>query len=251
MAANAEAGHHAVILTPNGQMKLIRNLTAFIMIVTLAAITFGQSGQIPNSAVPQEILGRQVRMTYPDRVTITYAFMRVLSDARVPGGLVTVSNCGEEVEHTLTPAGSSLRDVLDSIVSVAPLSRWQLEDGVVNLVPVKGEPPLLNLRLAEFNVKNATTVFDALNRLLTLPDVQKRMAELHVSEVRTEVGLTNLKQPGSGTNEDRQGFTVHCKSATVREALNAIVRAHGYAVWAYRERHCNGRADYRIDFLAR
>jgi hypothetical protein len=177
--------------------------------------------------------------------------MTVLNLAHVPGGIVTVANCGEEAKYKLVQSSTSLRGALDSLVSVAPLNRWRLEKGVVNLIPDQNEPALLNLRIAEFKVKNASNIQDVVHQLLMLPEVQRRLTELHLSEGRTEPGLTDLQRPGSGTGEVRQAFNVHCTNVTLRSALNIIVRTHGYAVWAYTERRCNDRNEFRIDFLVR
>lgn len=97
----------------------------------------------------------KVDISLPNSVTVTYAFLTVLSAKRIPGGIVTISNCDEE------------------------------------------------------------------------------------------------RRPGSKSDDEDQELRVQCKNVTLRELLNAIVRAHGYAVWAYSERHCAGRSEFRLDFIAR
>lgn len=232
-------------------MRTVKEGVALLIAVVLYASAFVRLSQASRGPQHEDYLTQKVDISLPNSVTVTYAFLTVLSAKRIPGGIVTISNCDEEPKHLLTQRSTSLRGALDSIASLDSLNRWQLEDGVVNLLPIHPEPPLLNLRILSFHTKNATTLFDALGQLLKLRVVRKRMAELNVSEIKTEPGLADLKRPGSKSDEEDQELRVQCKNATLREALNAIVRAHGYAVWAYSERHCDGRSEVRIDFIAR
>lgn len=63
--------------------------------------------------------------------------------------------------------------------------------------------------------------------------------------------MSDLKRPGSTSEPGERHYTLNLANVTVREALNAIARAHGKGVWEYKERHCNGKADFQIQFLVR
>jgi len=52
----------------------------------------------------------------------------------------------------------------------------------------------------------------------------------------------------SGETPKPKAFSVHCRNVTLREALNAIARAQGRAVWNYIETHCEGRNEVIIRF---
>jgi hypothetical protein len=121
----------------------------------------------------------------------------------------------------------------------------------VNLIPAYKLPELLNLRIAEFKVENASTVLDALEQLLKLPEVQERIAQLHLEELRKEPGLVDLKRPGSIPDAPKPGLNIHCKKSTLRGVLNAIARAHGASIWAYTERYCEGKHGFSIGFMMR
>jgi hypothetical protein len=99
-------------------------------------------------------------------------------------------------------------------------------------------------------VQDARTVVEALYQLMALPEVRDRVAQLHLEELSRHIGLSDLKRPGSPI-EDKPALNLNRRNVTLRVALNAIASAHGYAVWAYTERHCNGRDQFRIDFLVR
>ena len=214
-------------------------------------ITFGQSIQTANSARDDQSLERQVQIILPGQgSTIWSAFSQVMLQAHAPGGIATIARCDEEAKYQFGENRTSLREALDAIVYSDPANRWENKDGIVNLIPVNHMPALLELRIAEFQVENAKTVLHALEHLLRLPEVQKRIAQLNLEELSREPGLTDLKRPGSITPEP-VGLNVHCKKTTLRGVLNSIALAHGSAVWSYTERHCDGRNMFRIDFVVR
>jgi hypothetical protein len=169
----------------------------------------------------------------------------------VPGGIIlAAANCDEDAKYELNPSSASLRDVLDAITSADPSYKWTFERGVVNLVPKEDEPPLLEVRIRKFELKD-TNLHLAFDQLFKLPEVKQRQAELNIGEIGHELGLSSLKRPGTGPDESKEGFDVSCEDITVRQALNEIVRVYGHAVWCYSERHCNGKDFVRIDFIVR
>lgn len=80
----------------------------------------------------------------------------------MPGGIVTAVFCEAEYSHDLTPLGPTLRDVLDSIVVADPQYKWDLEQGVVNFGPIKNEPMLLDVVIANFHFEGNKPVDDIL-----------------------------------------------------------------------------------------
>lgn len=218
--------------------KTIRVVTAIVMLMHLA---FAQSGQVAKTASPVSVLERQVPEVDSQYLTTVDAFSLALNYAGVPGGIIKIGNCEEDTfKQPLRTQGLSLREVLKTIATADPRYRWVHEDGVVNLIPSMGEPDLLKVRIAEFDAESVASADAALSRLLALPEVKGRIAEL-----RLKHGLTLFVSPVS-PNPTR--FDVHCKSVTLREALNAIARAQTRAVWDYVEIHCGGRDEVVIRF---
>ena len=230
-------------------MKVSKTCLVLALAIGLGASAFGQSVQ-DSRDVQQDVLERQVAISRLEKITIGDAFREALSSANAPGGIVLPGDCATEVEYKLDITSTSLRDVLDSIVLAAPSYRWQYKHGVVNLIGVRDVTALLGLRIKNFEVKNAKTLSGAYNELMNLSEVRQRLAEVNITQVRQEIGLTDLRRSGSGVDDSQQGLSVSCSNVRFREALNAIVRANGRGVWAYSERHCNGRDDIGINFIA-
>jgi hypothetical protein len=130
---------------------------------------------------------------------------------------------------------------LNRITQADPQYRWRDERGVINLIPTSGEPDVLKIRFQEFRVKNMSSLELILEQLLTLPEVQSDAIGRQVNQGLRFAGISS---PSRG----RQ-LSISIKDGTLRDALNAIVRAQGRAVWSYSESRCNGQDRITIDFL--
>lgn len=153
--------------------------------------------------------------------------------------MVHVRGCEQDnLKQAWTPLNKSLRQGLDTIVRADPRYRWEVVDEVINLLPAGGEPALLKTRINEFHVENMNSAIDALGPVLALPEVKKAMKGL-----RLKPGIVLFI-----TSRSSKPFSVKCEGVTLRQALNAIARAQGKAIWDYFEVHCNGRDEVVIRF---
>jgi len=222
-------------------------------VISLIASIF--VGAIAN---PSSMLAIRVSSTRAQRVDMTNRngqrtssdiptqgrFLLALVAAHVPGGSVWIRQCSgqEPVFHqdqTILP----LSDALDSITRVDPRYRWQIDKGVVNLIPRTGEPAVLKVRIKQYRTK--TTLNEALRQLLRLPEVKTEAARIGLKI--TSGGLLLGPSPYYGGPSE---VSVDVKDLNLREALNALVRAHGRAIWEYREYRCGGTNEFSIDFVA-
>jgi hypothetical protein len=228
-------------------MKKSSSLSVILSFIVLAAISLGYASQATPKGQSEQALQRKV--TLPELVNLptTSIIVRGLSTAGVPGGIVKVPACEERPRAVFTPQGATLRNVLDSAVSTDPEYLWDVEEGVVNLLPRGGEPSFLKLRVRRFKAEDVGTLNEALDQLLATPEVRSGVQSLALGP---QVFRGGLGYYGPDENGGRK-FSVSVENATVREALNAIVRAQGKAVWAYTQQQCNGTKSFSIDFLVR
>jgi hypothetical protein len=162
-----------------------------------------------------------------------------------PGGEVLTQGCAEPSKSAVRPQeGSTLRGILDDIVTADPDYRWELEDGVVNLTPVKGVPDLLTLRIGAFDTGDATDVRTAETFLFALPEVRQREAELGFDRAILGSGLSS-GVPGAPPPPK---LNVRLQDVTLLGALNALVRANTHGLWIYREIHCKSTNHFDINF---
>jgi hypothetical protein len=223
-------------------MPIINLFAAWIMIGTLAFGIRGRTEQEPKNQPSGGTIEHQAGRSELEFPRTRDAFSGVLSAARLPGGIATITNGEDEpVKHSNVPVNGALREALDVIIRADPQYEWFDDDGVVNILPLSGEPALLTTRIKEFYVEDLS-VDSALNRLLQLPEIRKKWEELGLS---SGIDFLGLRSPRP------RKITMQCQDVTLREALNAIARTHGRAVWSYSEWHCHGRREVRINFVVR
>lgn len=219
-------------------MKLIQILSAAGAMVLLTIGVFPQGNRTSST---DETLGRPMQDSDEHLSTTAQRFIRDLSEVSAPGGLVQVLRCEAETSKpTPEQRGVSLREALDALVSLDRRYRWQVDDGVINLLPASDEPALLATQVPRFSVKKVLSAREALGQLLALDEIKSAMEELGLKS-----GIALFVSPGS---PHPKAFSVRVKDVTLRQALNAIARAQGTAIWEYIETHCQGRNEVVIRF---
>ncbi|MFN2455319.1 MAG: hypothetical protein ABR577_13980 [Pyrinomonadaceae bacterium] len=230
-------------------MNKTKKVTVVLVMAMLTAVIIHAS-QVSARVTAEKLFKRQETQSNLGSVTTADALVRVLNAANVPGGIVVVSHCDEPIRYPVRLTDSSLRDKLNSIVLADHQYVWQEENGVINLVYRNDNPPFLNLHIAHFKAENVKTVYEALDLLLRTPEAQEGMLKLSLGPQLLRGGIGYYGLPASNKSKDNQKFTVNCANVTVREALNAIARAHGRGVWAYSQAYCKRGNFFSIDFLA-
>ena len=228
-------------------MKISRVAYLFVELVLLMSFAVAQDPQ----SLSEEVRQRQVADVDLNQVTEVDALSRTLRAADLPGGIATVSTCGEEERFVITPAGPTLGETLDAIVATFPNYRWLVDRGAVNIFPLKNPPVLLDVVIADLKVEDNQTLDDIIREISEKPEVRSVAARFHLSPGFKEVGLSSLERPGSVNSEATNGLALRLHNVTVRQALNAVVRAHGNAIWSYKEKRCNGSDEFVINLVVR
>lgn len=179
--------------------------------------------------------------TAVDLLTTRNAFETALGPARVAAGVASVFGCEDDPpKQVFRGVGQKIIDLMDQLVTADPNYRWEMDDGVINLMPSAAEPALLKTRIPAFDAVGISSPQAALSRIRQAPEVLKAMADLHLT--------SGLKVFSTLVSPHPQKFSVHFKGGTVREALNGIARAEGASIWDYTERHCDGKSEVWISF---
>lgn len=176
-----------------------------------------------------------------DSPTTTNAFLRTITDAGTPGGVIEITRCGQEekVHPWEKYWGIVVQTALNSIVQEDPRYKWELTDGAVDLVPTDGEPRLLGTVIRSFDLDGEDSILDAVSRLFSLPEVTESANELHLKQ-----GYTRIPSAYCLGCLPHAKFSVHISGVTLRQALNAVAVADGKGVWIYSELHCGDRNEY-------
>ena len=221
-----------------------KSLTPLILLLVAFPLA-GHQEQAGRSEAETELLTRPVANLGSSPLSVNLAIQTAILGSGTAGGAVIMQGCEEPSNSAVRfQQGSTLRDVLEDIVTGDPDYRWEVKDGVVNLIPAKGVPELLNLRIGEFNSGEATSVRAAETFLFALPEVRKREAELDFDKAIYGSGLGGI-MPGA---PPPPRLNVRLQNVTLLEALNALVRAHKHGLWLYYETHCQSTNHFSFNF---
>lgn len=185
------------------------------------------------------------------RETTTEAVADVLGLFHKPGGVVSLAGCGQERKLKFASSGGSLGSALDAIVSIDSRYRWSIQDGVVVFLPVERLPALLNVRIREFDSRDADNVFAAAGLLLHVPEVRRAAQRLGIGRSPNEVyggTLGGVSPSGPSSRAASKPLGVHCVNVTLAQALNAIVKANRKGVWVFSEWHCPNGGGFGVTF---
>jgi hypothetical protein len=179
--------------------------------------------------------------TSPEKHHAREIFVNALSTEGLPGGIVWQVICDADVPQIQADLSSlQIEDKLNLITRSFPKYRWQNEQGTVNLILKSGYPALLQTRLSNYQIDNAPSATVALEDLLSLPEFKEATSRLGFNNALSFLGLSSPR---------KKNITLSLKNVTVYDALNAIARAHGKAIWNYTEWECNGKKEFSIKFL--
>jgi len=201
---------------------------------------------LTSQTLSKDQLARPVRVKL-DQVNTPDAVAQALLDADVPGGITVLHYCGGFPTRSLKLRSASVRGLLDEVVSADPNYSWRLNEGVVNLIPRYTKLHFLDTRVSKLDLKEKTPD-EALNILLALPEVQ--------SQANNELGSRAFQgfayaYPPNADRQQQKTFSLVLTDTTVAEALNAIAKAYGSAVWVLAKNECNngGRRNFSIKFI--
>jgi hypothetical protein len=192
---------------------------------------------------PQDALTRPARTGDLSLPTFS-AFEGALQVSGVPGGVAFVEGCSDQPEQMVHPHRTTLREVLDSIVSGDIRYVWRMRKGAVNLEPLKGVPALLRMHLETYDSQDTDAV-SAVTFLSSLPEVARAAAKLGLTHNVLGPGLGGMTQ---GPRPPKEPLGIRLHDVTLLDALNAIARANKHGVWTYRETHCGSIHQFNVSF---
>lgn len=206
----------------------MRNIALFICLALPASVHAYSTGD-------EQILNRRIKKF--EVIGATDApwfwmtqFLMLCRTADVPCGIAFPNREESEMEGPLKGKrfkNVPLKVILDFLVAEYPRYRWIIDKGVINIVP-----------LAVLESRNV--VASPLDRRLKSVDiVEKRMSAAAVKICRKAglgcppLWLKGGIDGGIGERVESRKITLHLSDVSFREALNALVRKDGHAIWSF------------------
>lgn len=192
-----------------------------IVLMLSASYSFAQSSKEDLTSQPITI-----RLT---NATLIYALETLSVDHRIPIGIESSSDDRKNLVLNIdTSNGGTLSDVLNSIVEQVPIYRWEVRDGVINIVPNQSRDPflekLLSTHIDKFTPKPGITKFDIRNTLADLPEVHSLLEENKITLFKYG---DHVYYPSIYTKE----VDLSISDTDVRGVLNKVVRDSEHKLW--------------------
>ncbi len=227
---------------------------ASIMPMMIAALIAGVPTVVSaqEAAPPARLEAERIHLRWVVSVELgpaQQAFVELLRSAERPGGMVTVSGCGEPRRSFLdATAQSSLASALDRLTAVYPEYYWTVQDGVINVLPKQNQPPVMDVHIQRFEWDTTASVHLTLSQVFDLAAVKSRLANLGIAAgLEFGPGLQRPPRLINGIPEPPpKGQRWKVENLTTLAALNAIAASYGSGFWWYEERTCDGKTTYRV-----
>jgi hypothetical protein len=187
------------------------------------------------------------------RGTVPSMFASLVKEAGLAGGVAVLNqDCSHGEEGAISvPAGTSFDAALGQVVKNKAMSEAQPRDGVSDLLPAGGPPPLLLVHIRRFEWDRAAPVREVINRLRQLPEVSEEILRLGLREAPIEGGMSAICLGGDcGKKPKPTPILETQEGATLLTLLNRIVQAHRGSVWSYSEYRCGKGTLFSLDVLA-
>ncbi len=194
--------------------------SAMVLILSIP-YSFGQSSEEDLTSQPITI-----RLT---NATLIYALGRLSVDHRIPIGIeYSPGDKKEPILNIDTSGGGTLRDVLNLIVEQMPIYRWEVRDGVINLIPNQSRDQflekLLSTHINSFAPKKGLTKFDIRNTLADLPEVN---GLLEANKITVSKYGDYVYHPSIYA----KAVDLSISDTDVRAVLNKVVRDGEHKLW--------------------
>jgi hypothetical protein len=161
-----------------------------------------------------------------ERVSLIYLLDTISQTYRIPIGFERSTREKDERKFNIAATGQILTDVLDSIIAQDPEYRWEINDEVINIIPVRNRSPFLEKFLAISNEKfeppQGLTHYEMRQAILNLPKVSELL-------LKNKVKLLVLDSPGLNFYPD--SYEVNMERTTTRSILNRLVRDGNPKIW--------------------
>jgi len=181
--------------------------------------------------------------------TTAERFSTIMTMAGASGGMAIIhEGCSHGPRRNVSiKEGTTLSQALDDLALDAR-SKWQLKEGVVNMLPSALVPPLLETSIRTFEWNKSKSLTEAVGRLLGLPEVTQRARELGLKREPGGAGSTGVCIRDCPKESDPV-IEVE-KDATLLAILNHIVQSRDRAIWGYSEFHCNNETRFTLSIIA-
>ena len=204
-----------------------RGFKLFLLMVCSALLLASYSPVAHGQTVEPDITDQSITL-HLTNATLLYAISTLCVDHRVPVGLEIAPGERNEATLNIDAQQARLRDILDQITAQEPAYKWEVRDGVINLVPVserdKFFEKLLNTPVNLFAPAKGLTKFEIRDAILDLPEVKEQLTASKISASHRSY----FNRPSIYSNPD---VDLNISNTDVRGVLNKVIKDSEHKLW--------------------
>lgn len=179
-------------------------------------------------AAQSDLLKQRVEL-HLKRGTLLQALSILSVEQRVPIGFEPALGHKPEYHLNLEAENVTLQEVLDLIVQQEPSYRWEVKDGVINLIPTKSRDyfveRLLNTPIQRFDPPKVLGPSQIRDAIVDLPEV---VDLLKINSITASHYGYYYRYPSVYTNAK---VDLNTSQTDVRGVLNKVVRESEHKMW--------------------
>lgn len=206
-------------------MREIVRLSAIALLVVLIQLL---SASYVVGQIPREDLTTQSLTLRVENETLITCLATLAVEYRVPIGLEVALNHDDKTRLSFDVKNESLKKILDLICQQVPAYRWEVKDGVINLLPTQSTDQfvskLLDTHVSRFAPEKGLNKFGLRNVVADLPEVK---GFLDVNEVT----VSRLEYPTYPSVYSNGDLDLSISNTNVRGVLNKIVKDSEHKLW--------------------
>jgi hypothetical protein len=201
-------------------------LGVFVLCLVMS-INEASGATVQNSE--DRLLSRQIEL-HLSGVTLMNVLSTLAVIHTVPIGIEYSLADQNEPKLSIESENNSLKEILDSIIKQEPIYRWEVNDGVINFVPIRDRDPfferLINTSVSRYDPGKWKIKFQLRDAIGNTPEV-KRLLKLNKTTLAKYEDY--FYYPSIYTRKD---VDVSASNTTVRGILNQIVRISEHKSWS-------------------
>jgi hypothetical protein len=200
-----------------------------ILVLCLVMSINATSGPILHQNSADRLLSRKIEL-HMKEATLMHVLSTLAVVHRVPIGIEYSSADQNDSKLVVESKNDSLKAILDSVVKQEPLYRWEVNDGVINFVPVRDRDlffeTLMNTSISRYDPGKWTIKFQLRDAIGNTPEVKQLLESNKKTLAKYE---DYLYYPSIYT---KRGVDLSASNTTVRGILNQIIRMSEHKSWS-------------------
>lgn len=205
-----------------------RKFCCVLLITVLIGISTLNGYRTLSKTTQDDLIMKRVHLQV-NQGTLLQALSTLSVDEKIPIGFELALSHKNEYHLNVNADNITLQEVLDRIAEQEPAYRWEVRDGVINIIPTKSRDDfvekLLNTPIHRFNLPKVPGKFQIRDKIVELPEVVDLLKANGVTA--SHYGYF-YRSPNTHTDSN---LSLSISNTDVRGILNKVIRESEHKMW--------------------